>query len=207
MELEISGSGNDRDVRAPANANLAPPGTYMLFALDIDGTPSVARLIEIDPGDPVDDSVDDPDPEPEPTTMDRAETMARFIAATDYDPDVHGDILRLYRAFFGREPDLAGAQYWVATIYESGEQLSDIIEWFASPDQLEFAAQYADIAPDDNAAYLERVYDNMLGRVPDAGGFEYWRGLMDSGTLNRAQVVLYVGLDTEFINRFPYRTS
>ncbi len=28
---------------------------------------------------------------------------------------------------------------------------------------------------------------------------------MDDGTLNRAQVVLYVGLDTEFINRFPYR--
>jgi hypothetical protein len=206
MELEISGTGDQRVVRAPANANLAPPGSYMLFALDNDGTPSVAKLIEIDPGEPVQDPVE-PLPKFEPGTMAEAETLDEFVAATDYDLEVHGGILRFYRAFFGREPDLTGAKYWVLDVYESGEEFSNIIEWFASPDQPEFAAQYADIDPDDNAAYLTRVYNNMLGRVPDAGGFEYWRSLMDDGALNRAQVVLYVGLNTEFINRFPYRAS
>ncbi len=109
MELEVSGTNGERIVRAPANANLAPPGSYMLFALDSDGTPSVAKLIEIDPGEPVGDS-DDPDPTPESGTVAEAETLEEILAASDYDPVVHGNILRLYRAFFGREPDFAGAQ-------------------------------------------------------------------------------------------------
>ncbi len=34
-------------VSAPANANLAPPGDYMLFVLDTNGVPSVAEMIRI----------------------------------------------------------------------------------------------------------------------------------------------------------------
>jgi len=40
-------SGADLEVPAPANANLAPPGHYMLFVLDRRGVPSVARIIRI----------------------------------------------------------------------------------------------------------------------------------------------------------------
>ena len=34
-------------VNAPASANLAPPGHYMLFLIDANGVPSVARIIRI----------------------------------------------------------------------------------------------------------------------------------------------------------------
>jgi Domain of unknown function (DUF1929) len=34
-------------VRAPANGNVAPPGYYMLFAVDRSGTPSVARWVRL----------------------------------------------------------------------------------------------------------------------------------------------------------------
>lgn len=34
-------------VPAPANANLAPPGHYMLFALNAEGVPSEARIMRI----------------------------------------------------------------------------------------------------------------------------------------------------------------
>jgi hypothetical protein len=33
----------------PANANLAPPGAYMLFIVDADGVPSTAAMIRILP--------------------------------------------------------------------------------------------------------------------------------------------------------------
>jgi hypothetical protein len=36
-------------VRMPANADIAPPGYYMLFALDRSGTPSVARWVRLAP--------------------------------------------------------------------------------------------------------------------------------------------------------------
>ncbi|KAK0702641.1 hypothetical protein B0H67DRAFT_594824 [Lasiosphaeris hirsuta] len=40
-------AGASLTVPAPANANLAPPGHYMLFVLDRRGVPSVARIIRI----------------------------------------------------------------------------------------------------------------------------------------------------------------
>jgi hypothetical protein len=35
------------NVTAPANANLAPPGHYLLFLVNANGAPSVARIIRI----------------------------------------------------------------------------------------------------------------------------------------------------------------
>lgn len=49
MELSATGTGTTRTVTGPTNANLAPPGTYLLFALNRSGVPSVAKLIEINP--------------------------------------------------------------------------------------------------------------------------------------------------------------
>lgn len=56
MELAATGTGAARTVTLPATPSDAPPGTYLLFALDDDGTPSVAALIELDPPAPVHDS-------------------------------------------------------------------------------------------------------------------------------------------------------
>jgi Domain of unknown function (DUF1929) len=47
MELAFTNSGNGLTVTAPANANLAPPGTYMLFVLNAQGVPSVAKMIKM----------------------------------------------------------------------------------------------------------------------------------------------------------------
>ncbi len=49
MELTFSRQGNTLNIDAPASPNLAPPGYYMLFALDSDGTPSEARFLKVDP--------------------------------------------------------------------------------------------------------------------------------------------------------------
>ena len=37
------------NITAPANANIAPPGHYMLFLVNSNGVPSVARMIQITP--------------------------------------------------------------------------------------------------------------------------------------------------------------
>ena len=49
FKLPISqGSGtNTVTVYTPKNANEAPPGYYMVFAWDVSGVPSVAKIIEI----------------------------------------------------------------------------------------------------------------------------------------------------------------
>jgi hypothetical protein len=47
LPLTFTVSGNQLNVEMPANANLAPPGHYMIFILDGNGVPSVASMIQI----------------------------------------------------------------------------------------------------------------------------------------------------------------
>lgn len=45
LELAFTRAGSTLRVRAPASANLATPGRYMLFALDAQGVPSVGKVV------------------------------------------------------------------------------------------------------------------------------------------------------------------
>ncbi|MEO3811083.1 galactose oxidase early set domain-containing protein [Sphaerisporangium sp. B11E5] len=49
IELPMTGTGASRSVTAPASATVAPPGLYLLFVVDATGTPSVAKLVNINP--------------------------------------------------------------------------------------------------------------------------------------------------------------
>ena len=53
IPLSINARDSGR-VRAtgPANANIAPPGPYMLFAINAEGVPSVARMVTVAAGNP-----------------------------------------------------------------------------------------------------------------------------------------------------------
>jgi len=49
MELDFTQSGGRLTVSGPRNANVAPPGHYMLFVIDGNGVPSVASILRLDP--------------------------------------------------------------------------------------------------------------------------------------------------------------
>ncbi len=52
VELSVTPTAGGLSAVAPANANLAPPGNYMLFTLTADGVPSVARWVRLGGGAP-----------------------------------------------------------------------------------------------------------------------------------------------------------
>jgi len=47
VQLAFSAGAGSLSVQAPANANLAPPGHYMLFILNTSGVPSVASIVQL----------------------------------------------------------------------------------------------------------------------------------------------------------------
>ncbi|WP_345660518.1 galactose oxidase early set domain-containing protein [Streptomyces venetus] len=47
VDLPLSVDGNNVDVNVTSNPNLAPPGWYMLFAVDANGVPSVAEWVHL----------------------------------------------------------------------------------------------------------------------------------------------------------------
>ena len=115
----------------------------------------------------------------------------------------HADVLRLYWAFFNRDPDLGGALYWLQ-INNDGNSLDVIADNFAL--SKEFSNAYGSIA---DREFLEVVYQNVLGREYDQEGFNYWLALLEGGELTRGGVVRWVAANNEFTgqHRYPEETK
>ncbi|MFK7870962.1 MAG: DUF4214 domain-containing protein [Roseobacter sp.] len=86
------------------------------------------------------------------------------------------EIVELYIAYFNRAPDAIGLNFWATQVAE-GLSLDDMAGFFF--DQVETRALYASVL-DENAnltdvsAFVTAVYNNVLGRIPDQLGFEFW---------------------------------
>ena len=111
----------------------------------------------------------------------------------------HGDVLRLYRAFFNREPDASGARYWIDT-FDRGASLDVIAESFTQ--SAEFRNAYSGTS---NAEYVRRVYRNVLGRAYDEAGYRYWLGMLDSRRLTRGTLVRWVAANAGVRQPLPVR--
>ncbi len=93
-------------------------------------------------------------------------------------------VVRLYEAYFGRGPDTAGLAFWV-DLLRSGTPSSAVSDAFATSP--EFTARYGSLG---NFAFVALVYQNVLGRAPDAAGAAFWTGVLENGQANRGQVML-----------------
>ena len=95
-----------------------------------------------------------------------------------------GQVYRLYGAAFGRNPDAGGLTGWLNALDDGRIPIADLPGFFLrSP---EFMQTYGDL---DDAAFITLLYQNVLGRNPDAQGFANWLGELEDG-LTRDQVVL-----------------
>jgi hypothetical protein len=109
---------------------------------------------------------------------------------TNVDP-----VVRLYRAYFLRDPDVGGFDYWVGQ-RRRGRSLAWTSNAFvATP---EFRTLYAGAG---NVEFVRRVYDNVLGRPADQAGLDYWAGEIDSGRRTRGAVMLGFSESAEHRNR------
>ncbi|XLZ71351.1 DUF4214 domain-containing protein [Massilia sp. SR12] len=87
---------------------------------------------------------------------------------------VGGQVYRLYQAAFDRKPDLQGVGYWMAAA-EKGIGLMDIAAGFINSD--EFRKLYG--TNPGNGELIDRFYQNVLHRAPDADGRAYWLDVLD----------------------------
>lgn len=110
-----------------------------------------------------------------------------------FDVDgVAGQAYRMYQAAFDRKPDVGGLGFWIATM-DIGASLTDVAAGFAGSQ--EFKNLYG--AAPTNAELVTRLYQNVLDRAPDAEGFQYWTGLLDSGKLAVKDVMVGFSESTE----------
>ncbi len=101
-------------------------------------------------------------------------------------------ITRMYQAGLGRTPEQGGLNFWIANL-QSGAPLADLaIGFLSSP---EFTTRFG--VELSNNDFVTRIYQNVLGRDPDAGGLAFWRDSLDSSERTRGQTLAGISESTE----------
>lgn len=123
--------------------------------------------------------------------------MPALVAApaTAQTSEVDAGVRRLYCAYFLREPDQGGMEYWVG-LRDQGVALEAVAANFALSQ--EFRNTYGKQVSTD--AFVSLIYRNLFERTPDPGGFDYWVDLIDGG-LDRGIVMTYFSESQEYKNR------
>ncbi len=128
---------------------------------------------------------------PPPNSLDELVNRPDFIVA-------HAQVLRLYQAFFARDPDLGGAIFWIEQ-YNNGDTLLRISERFTGTPEFDFFYEGT-----TNQEFVNRVYQNVLGRPPEQVGFDFWVNELNQGMTRGNMVRLIATSAPEFVeaNRF-----
>ena len=162
VELPFAVDGNTVATQLPVNDAEITPGYYLLWVLDENDIPSEAQMIHITPP-----------------------------SAAQVNSEVDAQVVRLYQAYFLRNPDQGGFVFWRRQLM-GGIPLAAISDYFSgSP---EFVARYGALT---NGQFIDQIYGNVLGRQPDPDGRAYWLGQLAAG-VSRGQVMLAFSESGEF---------
>jgi Ca2+-binding RTX toxin-like protein len=97
---------------------------------------------------------------------------------------ITGQAYRIYKAAFDRTPDAGGLGFWIDTL-EKGIDLTSAAAGFIQ--SAEFTALYGANPPPES--FINKVYNNVLHRAIDQGGFDFWLKTMQSGANSQASVL------------------
>lgn len=172
------------NVTAPGSANLCSPGHYMMFLINRNGVPSVAKFVQM----------------AVPAQVANAIRDSRFFVRQHYY-----DLLN-------READKAGLQTNTAIITACANNAACIeqkrieaarIFWNSA----EFRQKYPAVVnpggnpPFNNAEFVRLCYVLYLHRNPDPGGYNQWLNILNStGDYNR--IIKEFVTSTEYLARF-----
>ncbi len=101
-------------------------------------------------------------------------------------------IARLYYATLDRGPDAGGLYNWISA-FDNGTAFNTIASGFINSQ--EFQNVYGAL---NNGQFVTLLYNNVLDRAPDSGGYNHWTGGLGNGTYTREDVVIGFSNSQEF---------
>ncbi|HYI62563.1 MAG TPA: Ig-like domain repeat protein [Acidimicrobiales bacterium] len=113
------------------------------------------------------------------------EAFARTIART---PEAVGRVVDdAYATMLGRPADTEGRAFWTTRLRGHGRYDQLLADLGAS-------GEFRRLAGSTDSGFITRVYERLLGRAPDAAGFEHWNDRLDAGASPRALILTIANL-------------
>jgi len=92
------------------------------------------------------------------------------------------EITKIYIAAFNRAPDAAGLSNWMNQYTSGTMTYAQISQDFSN--QTEYTTKYPSAMT--NSEYITKIYTNVFGRSPDAGGLQNWVNQLDASAITGA---------------------
>lgn len=108
-----------------------------------------------------------------------------------------GMAYRMYQAAFDRTPDQGGLDFYIDQLRSGRMSLKAMAVGFVNSP--EFKGRYGDGV--SNAAFVQLLYQNVLGRGPDAAGLEFHKANLDARRLDFADTLVSFSESPENIAR------
>ena len=99
-----------------------------------------------------------------------------------------GQIYRLYQAAYDRKPDAGGLKHWMWVSDMDKFSLSQIAGFFM--ELPEYKELYLKDDP-SNAHFVTLLYQHVLHREPEKGGYDHWMWTLNENKLTRAEVMAF----------------
>jgi hypothetical protein len=120
-------------------------------------------------------------------TLTHVERLRFADTGVAFDVDgTGGQAYRLYQAAFNRAPDQGGLGYWITQL-DQGASLETVATFFNH--SAEFQSLYG--ANPDGSAFVNLLYQNVLHRAPDQGGFNYWTSELAARHIDFTGLLMY----------------
>ncbi|MBL8583735.1 MAG: DUF4214 domain-containing protein [Rhizobiaceae bacterium] len=123
----------------------------------------------------------------------------------DLDSDNVSFAYRIYAAAYGRTPDEAGLRFWTDVLDDLGRGPPDAADkeyvagFFLTAD--EFTDLYG--ANPTNEQYIDALYENVLKRLPDQAGYDFWLDVIDSGKGRDDLLIWFTDSNENIANTAP----
>ena len=122
----------------------------------------------------------------------------------DVDTPNLGFGYRIYQASFDRTPDEGGVLFWIGVLDDLDNQSwseYDKEQFLAS--QFIQSDEFKDLfgANPTNEEYIDAMYQNVLDRLPDQGGYDFWVGGMVNDGLTREDILIAFTKSDENVDR------
>lgn len=113
-----------------------------------------------------------------------ADIIVRFMRSQEFAPS--RSVARLYLAYFERDPDLEGFDFWYRLLAANQGTIDTVSQSFATSS--EFNTKYGNLNDTD---FVKLVYKNVLHRDGEAEGVTYWVGRLDAGLSRGAMMTSF----------------
>jgi uncharacterized protein YkwD len=115
--------------------------------------------------------------------LDGGISRSTFVNMIDHSDEYFGNIITpAYSKFLGRNPDSSGLQYWIARMHAGLTDQQLEAAFIGSPEYYQFTGGA-------DSTWVKAMYQNLLGRQPDAPGLAYWLDRLAHGAV-RDEVAL-----------------